>query len=187
MSGIRESAYISPLESRSTPPRSLRDHTGTVAIQTGGDTDTPCPPRPPSCRCRVPLPPNPTPRAIRDCFDSAAEAAIPENGAERDRLRLHASLLGDFAPKYNHLALCRATSHDCVMERAPFRIGETVSFCTVSRYGRAPERTGTVCNVYRRLGGWWIAVRLEDGTCRRTRPASVWRHDDGQAALPGEP
>ena len=46
----------------------------TVMTQAGGHSDTAAPtailPLPP-----VPLPPNPTPRAIRDWFDSAAEAA----------------------------------------------------------------------------------------------------------------
>jgi integrase len=64
----------------------------TVTSLDGGDTDTAplpapaaIPPLPP-----VPLPPNPTPRAIRDWFDSAAEAAVPEHDGTIGTARLAA-------------------------------------------------------------------------------------------------
>jgi hypothetical protein len=57
----------------------------------------------------------------------------------------------------------------------PFQVGDAVVFSTVSRQGRSPERDGTVANVYRRVGGWWVTIRLADGTRCRTRPSGVRR------------
>jgi len=64
----------------------------TVAAPATGDTDTaalPAPaailPLPP-----VPLPANPTPRAVRDWFDTAAEATIPEHDGTIGTSRLAA-------------------------------------------------------------------------------------------------
>jgi hypothetical protein len=55
----------------------------------------------------------------------------------------------------------------------PFQVGEAVVFSTVSRHGRSPERDRTVANVYRRVAGWWVTIRLADGTRCRTRPSGV--------------
>ena len=58
----------------------------TVAAHSACDTDTAAPAMP--ALPPVPLPANPTPRAIRDWFDTAAEAAVPEHDGTIGTARL---------------------------------------------------------------------------------------------------
>jgi len=114
----------------------------TVATQAGGDTDTtapaaipPLPPVPP-----VPLPANPTPRAVRDWFDSAAEAAIPSHDGTIGTARLAADAYARRAKADNtrraYRAGVRAWCKWCAgheLPCLPARAADVVAFLAAER------------------------------------------------------